>query len=29
MEKMFLVSISGRYHFWMKKENDPNWSTIK
>ena len=29
IEKMFLASISGRYHFWMKKENDPNWSTIK
>jgi len=26
---MFLASISGRYHFWMSKENDPNWSTIK
>ena len=24
-EKWFLSSISGRYHFWMSKENDPNW----
>jgi len=28
-EKMFLASISGRYHFWMSKENDQNWVTIK
>lgn len=28
-EKMFLASISGRYHFWMSKENDVNWSLIK
>jgi len=28
-EKMFLASISGRYHFWMSKENDSNWSIIK
>jgi hypothetical protein len=28
-EKWFLSSISGRYHFWMSKENDPNWSIIK
>tara|TARA_B100001094_G_scaffold188216_1_gene182419 strand:+ start:788 stop:982 length:195 start_codon:yes stop_codon:yes gene_type:complete len=28
-EKWFLVSITGRYHFWMSKENDPNWSICK
>jgi len=28
-EKWFLSSISGRYHFWMSKENDPNWEVIK
>jgi hypothetical protein len=28
-EKMFLASISGRYFFWMKKENDTNWEIIK
>tara|TARA_Y100001968_G_C19258719_1_gene668139 strand:- start:564 stop:758 length:195 start_codon:yes stop_codon:yes gene_type:complete len=28
-EKWFLSSITGRYHFWMNKENDPNWSICK
>jgi|TARA_R110000868_G_scaffold357500_2_gene619016 hypothetical protein len=28
-EKMFLASISGRYFFWMSKENDQNWEIIK
>ena len=28
-ENMHLVSISGRYDFWMSKENDPNWEFIK
>ena len=28
-EKMFLASISGRYFFWMSKENDQNWDIIK
>jgi len=28
-EKMFLASISGRYFFWMHKENDTNWEIIK
>lgn len=28
-DKMFLASISGRYHFWMNKENDTNWEIIK
>ena len=28
-EKMFLASISGRYFFWMQKENDTNWEIIK
>jgi|TARA_A100001201_G_scaffold2589_4_gene6623 hypothetical protein len=27
--RMFLASISGRYFFWMEKENDPNWKLIK
>ena len=26
---MFLSSISGRYHFWMKKESDENWKIVK
>jgi len=26
---MFLSSISGRYHFWMKKESDENWRIVK
>tara|TARA_B100000902_G_scaffold210901_1_gene200577 strand:+ start:1565 stop:1759 length:195 start_codon:yes stop_codon:yes gene_type:complete len=28
-EKMFLASITGRYFFWMSKENDQNWEIIK
>ena len=28
-EMMFLTSISGRYHFWIKKCDDPNWNIIK
>ena len=28
-EKMFLESISGRYFFWLQKNNDPNWTLIK
>ena len=28
-DKMFLASISGRYFFWMDKENDEDWSLIK
>lgn len=28
-DKMFLSSISGRYHFWMNKESDPNWKIVK
>ena len=28
-DKMFLSSISGRYHFWMDKESDNNWMVIK
>ena len=28
-DKMFLASISGRYHFWMNKMNDDNWEVIK
>ena len=28
-EKMYLASISGRYFFWMSKENDQNWEIIK
>lgn len=27
-EKMFLSSISGKYHFWMNKQNDSNWEII-
>lgn len=27
--RMFLSSISGRYHFWMMKKDDPNWMTVK
>ena len=27
--RMFLASISGRYFFWIEKENDPNWELIK
>jgi len=28
-EMMFLTSISGRYHFWIKKCDDPHWNIIK
>jgi len=28
-DKMFLSSITGRYHFWMNKTNDNNWQVIK
>ena len=28
-EKMFLASISGKYFFWMSKENDAHWDIIK
>ena len=26
---MFLSSISGKYSFWLSKENDQNWQVIK
>lgn len=26
--KVFLASISGRYFFWMDKNNDPHWDVI-
>jgi hypothetical protein len=28
-DQMFLASITGKYHFWMNKTNDENWSVIK
>jgi len=28
-DKMFLTSITGKYHFWMQKQNDDNWLIIK
>jgi len=28
-DKMFLTSITGKYHFWMQKQNDDNWMIIK
>ena len=28
-DKVFLASISGKYHFWMNKMNDMNWEVIK
>jgi hypothetical protein len=28
-DKMFLTSITGKYHFWMQKQNDQNWLIIK
>ena len=27
--KLFLASISDRYFFWMKEQNDENWELIK
>ena len=28
-DKVFLASISGKYHFWMNKMNDDNWEVVK
>ena len=28
-DQMFLSSITGKYHFWMNKTNDENWSVIQ
>ena len=28
-DKVFLSSISGKYHFWINKMNDDNWEVIK
>jgi hypothetical protein len=28
-DKIFLSSITGKYHFWMNKTNDENWTVIK
>tara|TARA_B100000287_G_scaffold338387_1_gene324401 strand:- start:815 stop:1009 length:195 start_codon:yes stop_codon:yes gene_type:complete len=28
-DKMYLSSISGRYSFWMNKEYDRDWQSIK
>ena len=27
--KVFLASISGRYHFWMSESADDHWEVIK
>ena len=27
--KVFLASISGRYHFWMSESADDHWEVVK